>query len=84
MHHAGSAEAAEAKPFHWTRPIAVGLDALVLRPIGVVHVLAGIVLFVPIGAVAWVGGRQNFEDAYEAFINTPAEFALRRPLGELE
>lgn len=61
---------------------AQAFDVVVLRPLGLAAVIIGAGLFVPAAIVTAPGGRDAVQEAWEVFIQAPARFAFRRPLGE--
>jgi hypothetical protein len=68
-------------------------DAAVLRPLTLIQVAAGFVLFLPAGALSASLGylaspsasattaKTNFDDAWDVFVREPYERAIPRPLG---
>jgi hypothetical protein len=61
---------------------AMAADAVVVRPVGIVAIAAGFVLFVVGAPFAALGG--NVGDAWNAMVVYPAKFTFARPLGEFE
>lgn len=74
----------DRRPLDWGRPFTIAFDMLIVRPIGIVRVAVGAATFVPMGAAASIGGRQNFDDAYESLIAAPIDFTFARPVGDFD
>jgi hypothetical protein len=62
--------------------LAVGFDAVVIRPLTVCATIIGAVLFVPVFLISAAGGAEARNEAYELFIEYPAKAVYQRPLGE--
>lgn len=60
---------------------AMAADAIVVRPFGIVSVVAGFTLFVVSSPFSALGG--NIDKAWNAMVTKPAKFTFARPLGEL-
>ena len=58
------------------------LDALVVRPLATVRVVAGALFFLPASLFSSPSGREGFNGAYDIFIAEPIEYAFRRKLGD--
>ena len=67
----------------WLHALAIGFDLVILRPLGVVHTAAGLVLFVPTAALSAADDLENVEEAWELFVLVPAKNVYERPLGDL-
>ncbi len=61
----------------------IGLDVLVLRPLGTVGLAAGAVLFVPAVIFSAPGGSEGVKDSLDIFIQTPWRDLFERPLGDI-
>jgi len=59
---------------------SMAADLLVMRPLGLVALVAGSTLFVISLPFSTIGG--NVEAAKEKLVQEPADFLLNRPLGE--
>ena len=59
---------------------AMAADAVVVRPLGIVSLVAGFGLFVVSSPFSALGG--NAGDAWRAMVVKPAKFTFKRPLGE--
>lgn len=58
------------------------LDAVVLRPVGLVTTVAGSAVYVISLPFSLLGG--NEAEAREQLINEPARYTFKRPLGEVD
>jgi hypothetical protein len=58
------------------------LDLTIVRPLATAKVLVGAALFLPAALLSAPMGREGFDDAYEALIAVPAEFAFSREVGQ--
>ena len=58
------------------------LDALVLRPVGLVTTVAGSAVYVVSLPFSLLGG--NEQAARESLVNEPARYTFKRPLGDVE
>jgi predicted cobalt transporter CbtA len=71
---------------HWydrlEGPTNQGIDLLVLRPLSLVTLIAGGLLFLPAALMTAPNGMDSVADAYERFVNEPGEYFWGRPLGE--
>ncbi len=63
-------------------PMAMTLDLVIARPVGLVVMLAGTVLFVVSVPFSALGG--NTEEAWDSLVVSPAEYTFQRPLGEFD
>ncbi|HKK52247.1 MAG TPA: hypothetical protein VKA74_11700 [Myxococcota bacterium] len=63
---------------------AVGLDALLVRPLATFRVGVGALFLVPASILSAPGGRDAVTVAYEVFVRDPAEYAFARKLGQFE
>lgn len=59
---------------------AMAADALTLRPLGIVSLVAGFGIFVVSSPFSAMGG--NIGDAWNAMVTKPAKFTFARPLGD--
>ena len=57
-------------------------DAIILRPMGLVMVLGGAVLFVPVGAVTAITRPTNIGKPFHTLVGTPFRYTFLDPLGE--
>ncbi len=62
---------------------AVGVDVVVIRPLGVVRTAVGAVLFFPFALFALPAGMNNAREGFDLFVATPARDTFVRPLGDL-
>jgi len=62
--------------------LAVGFDAVIVRPLTVCATIIGAVLFVPVFVISAAGGAEARDEAFELFIEYPAKAVYERPLGE--
>lgn len=84
------AEAEQAAPApvetHWYDPVVhntnVGVDLLLIRPSAAITFGAGAVLFVPAALLTAPNGKESIQEAYQRFVDEPAEYLISRPLGE--
>ena len=72
---------AAAEPRSATENVRTAYDAVVLRPLGLVQVVVGVVFFVPAFPIAALFGAGD--DAFRICIEQPVDRTFRRPLGEL-
>lgn len=56
-------------------------DAVVLRPLGFVSTVVGVVFLVPAVLVSLPYGPQGREEAWGLFVEAPVARTFRRPLG---
>lgn len=78
--YARAEEASERPP---PNPIVVGLDLVLLRPLGLVAMAVGAGLFVPAALLTAPNGLDGIETALKFFVTEPAHSVFQRPLGEL-
>jgi hypothetical protein len=64
-------------------PIVAGADLVILRPLGLVAMAAGAVLFVPAALLTAPNGLDSVQMALEFFVTEPAKNVFQRPLGDL-
>ena len=57
-------------------------DLMIMRPVGLVGLGIGTVLFVPYGPLSALVSPDGFAAPWETFIAQPARFTFGRPLGE--
>jgi len=62
--------------------IPVGLDVAVMRPVGMVATLGGIVMMVPIGLFTLATRPSEIGRPFDAIVGGPARFTWVRPIGE--
>lgn len=60
----------------------MGVDALVVRPLGLVSTIGGSVLFILSSPFSAVGG--NIDEAWDLLVAEPARYTFKRPLGHFE
>ena len=58
---------------------AMGFDLIVLRPLGIVATVGGVVLFVISSPFSALGG--NIDEAADKLVSTPFKYTFTRPLG---
>jgi len=58
------------------------LDAMILRPAGLLMIVGGIVLFVPVGAVTAITRPTNIGKPFHTLVGTPFRYTFLDPLGE--
>lgn len=63
-------------------PGVMTVDVLFCRPLGLVAMLGGTVVFVVSSPFSALGG--NFGEAWDSLVVNPAEYTFTRPLGEFE
>ena len=63
-------------------PAFAAFDVVILRPLGLVVLAAGAVLFVPVAVLAAPSGRDGIDPALDLFVTGPAKHVFRRPLGD--
>ena len=59
------------------------LDALILRPLGLVVVPVGAAAFIPVALLTAPNGMESVKSALELFVTGPANYVFQRPLGEI-
>lgn len=64
------------------KPIEIGFDVVIIRPLGFATVIVGAALFVPAVALSLPNLSTTFDEALEIFITIPYENLFERPLGE--
>ncbi len=72
---------AEARPPR-PNPALMAIDLLIVRPLGLVAVAVGAVLFLPVALITAPMGRDSLQAAQETFITVPSNDVFKRPLGE--
>ena len=60
----------------------IGLDLVVLRPLGLVALAGGVGLFVPAVILTAPGGSEGVTDSVDIFVVTPWRDLFDRPLGD--
>lgn len=76
--HAQGAGDDRSAPAH---PAAQAFDVVVLRPLGLSAVAVGVAFFVPAAILSAPGGLDSLREAWEVFVQVPAEYVYKRPLG---
>ena len=66
-----------------TGGVAVVVDLLVVRPLGVVATCVGLGLFVPAALLSLADYPDAVEEAWELFVTIPAKNVYERRLGDL-
>jgi hypothetical protein len=61
---------------------AQALDAVIVRPVGLVAAAVGAVLFVPAAIISAPGGLDAIQHALDIFVLAPGKFVFQRPLGD--
>jgi hypothetical protein len=78
------ASAQESEPAEatnrWAHYALVGLDVVIVRPIGCVIVVVGAVALVPVSLITWAAGG-DVNAAAEVFVVVPTQDLVKRPLG---
>jgi hypothetical protein len=64
------------------RNIDVAIDLAVARPLALVALGAGAVMFVPAALMTAPNGMESVTEAYQRFVQEPGEYFYSRPLGE--
>ncbi len=72
---------AEARPPR-PHPALMAFDLLIVRPLGLVAVALGAVLFLPVALITSPMGRDSIQAAQETFITVPCNDVFKRPLVE--
>jgi hypothetical protein len=62
--------------------LAIGFDALIVRPLAVCATITGAILFVPVFIISAAGGAEARDEALELFVTLPAKSVYERPLGD--
>jgi hypothetical protein len=69
------------------KPFSIGFDAIILRPLGLVSVVIGTAVMVPMAIIASPNtidmGVEAYDEPMEIFFRTPVNYVFKRPLGEL-
>lgn len=80
----GNAYALEPQPdsCSWQKAGEVTFDLVILRPLQLAAMGAGIVFFVPAVLLSAPGGPDSYHTAEGLFIIEPARAVFRRPLGD--
>jgi hypothetical protein len=84
----GTATAGDWKPaeptFERDSPpgIAVVVDLYLLRPAGLLRLVAGAAAFVPIALITAPNGKESVRSALEIFVTEPLEYVFVRKPGE--
>ena len=61
----------------------MGFDVIILRPAGVVGLVAGVGLFLPAVILTAPGGTEGVTDSVDIFLATPWRDLFERPLGDI-
>jgi hypothetical protein len=64
------------------RAFAIGLDVLIVRPLGAIAVVVGAAFFLPVALVTSPNGKDAIGHAWETFVVVPSDSTFNRPLGE--
>ena len=80
--YAEAAEATESTSSGWQHHTLAVLDAVVVRPLGVVAIVVGAAFVVPVAVVTWPTGRETIDRAIERFVKVQARSVFERPLGD--
>ena len=75
---AGTAEKEQNKVQN--SPVAMTIDLIILRPLGLVATLGGTLIFVVSSPFSALGG--NLDEAWNSLVVSPAEYTFKRPLGD--
>ena len=62
--------------------IPLGLDVGVMRPVGMIATIGGMVVMVPVGIVTLATRPSQIGLPFDAIVGGPARFTWMRPLGE--
>ncbi len=62
--------------------IPIGLDVGVMRPVGMVATLGGMVVMIPVGLFTLATRPSEIGRPFDAIVGGPARFTWARPLGE--
>ena len=62
--------------------IPIGLDVAVMRPVGMMATIGGIVVMVPVGLFTLATRPSEIGRPFDAIVAAPARFTWVRPLGE--
>jgi len=63
-------------------PETMAVDAIVVRPLGLVSTLGGAVIFLVASPFSAMGG--NTRESWDRLVADPAKFTFQRPLGHFE
>ncbi len=64
------------------KPIEIGVDVMLIRPLGMLSLATGALFFGPALAFSAVDVSANYDEALEIFITLPYENVFKRPLGD--
>ncbi len=73
-----AAAQAESSPSRYAK----AFDAVVLRPLGFLTTVIGVVFYVPAVLVSIPNGPEGREEAWDVLVGEPAESTFQRPLGD--
>ena len=62
--------------------VAVGVDAVIVRPLATVRVAVGAALMIPASLFTAPSGKESLMDSYELLVQEPTEYAFQREMGE--
>ena len=62
--------------------IPVGLDVAVMRPVGMIATVGGMVVMVPVGVFTLMTRPAEIGKPFNAIVVGPARFTWKRPIGE--
>ncbi len=63
-------------------PVVMTVDLVLCRPLGLVAMLGGTVVFVVSSPFSALGG--NIDEAWDSLVVIPAEYTFSRPLGQFD
>jgi hypothetical protein len=65
------------------KPMEIGFDVMIVRPLSITTVIIGAALFVPAFILSAPNfGSNSYDDMVETFITIPYESTFNRPLGD--
>lgn len=62
--------------------IPVGLDVGIMRPVGIIATVGGLVAMVPVGLFTLMTRPTEIGRPFDAIVGGPARFTWKRPIGE--
>jgi hypothetical protein len=80
----GNAYAQDPQPVEtgYAEYAAAGFDVVIVRPLGLVALAIGAVVFVPAAVITAPNGKDSLRAALEVFVTGPAHHVFQRPLGD--
>lgn len=63
-------------------PMAMTVDLVICRPLGLIAMLGGTLVFVVSSPLSLLGG--NAEEAWDSLVVSPTKYTFKRPLGEFD